>query len=279
MKIIRSPKQMQSIALKARRAGKTVGLVPTMGALHAGHLSLIRRARKENDIVIVSIFVNPTQFGPNEDYLRYPRPFGADRAACRSAGVDYLFTPKPEAMYPKGYLTYVMVEKMSETLCGAFRPGHFRGVATVVTKLFNIAQPTSAYFGQKDYQQLKILQRMAQDLNIPVRIVPCPIVREPSGLALSSRNQYLSLSEHENSTRIRRALQEACAAARGRNIPAARIKRLVAGRIQRIPGAKIDYITVCHAETLEPVSAVRAPAVVAVAVWVGKTRLIDNIRL
>jgi pantoate--beta-alanine ligase len=279
MKVITSARNMQAVALAARRAGKTIGLVPTMGALHGGHLSLITRARRENDIVIVSIFVNPAQFGPQEDYLRYPRPFERDRATCRSAGVDYLFAPSPEAMYPAGYLTYITVEKMSGVLCGAFRPGHFRGVATVVAKLFNIAQPAKAYFGQKDYQQLKLLERMVADLNFPVKIVPCPIVRESSGLALSSRNQHLSPTEHEESTKIHAALQKAREMVACHNNDSRRIKKAVAALIRKIPGAKIDYIEVMNADTLEPLAKAVPPAVMAVAVRVGSTRLIDNIRL
>jgi pantoate--beta-alanine ligase len=269
---------MQSVALKLRRAGKTIGLVPTMGALHAGHLSLVRRARRDNDIVIVSVFVNPVQFGPNEDYLRYPRPFARDSRACREAGVDFLFAPEPKAMYPAGYLTYVTVEKMSERLCGAFRPGHFRGVATVITKLFNIAQPNRAYFGRKDYQQMAILRRMTRDLNFPVKIVPCPIVREASGLALSSRNQYLSTAEHARSAALHGALQQAREMVECRHITGrARICAAVRSHVRKIPGAKIDYIDIFDPETLEPVTTVTSSAVIALAVWVGTTRLIDNI--
>lgn len=278
MKIIRSVTAMRSEALRLGRRGKTIGLVPTMGALHAGHLSLVRRARAENGVTVVSIFVNPRQFGPNEDYLRYPRPFAEDRRACERAGVDYLFAPTVRGMYPRGYRTRVEVETISDMLCGAFRPGHFRGVTTVVAKLFNIVRPDRAYFGRKDYQQLRIVERMAADLNFPVRIVPCPIVREPSGLALSSRNRYLSSQERVASARISAALREARAAARGRRPAASRgLVRLIARRIGEIPGSRIDYIEVCHPETLRPLSRLRSPAVIVLAVWVGTTRLIDNI--
>jgi len=277
MKVIRTVKEMQGVCLKLKARGKSIGLVPTMGALHEGHLSLVARARKANDIVVVSLFVNPTQFGPNEDYLRYPRPFNKDKELCKKAGVNYLFAPSVNEMYPEGYLTYVQVEKMSALLCGAFRPGHFRGVTTVVAKLFNIVQPDNAYFGRKDYQQLKIIERMASDLNLPVTIVGCPIVREESGLARSSRNQYLSEQERESASRIYRSLQAGKELTEKKNIHSSRrILQKVTSMINEIPGAKIDYVCVCDADTLEPVPAVKHPVVIAVAVWVGKTRLIDN---
>jgi len=269
---------MQSIALRLRRSGKSIGLVPTMGALHSGHLSLVGRARRGNDIVVVSVFVNPAQFGPEEDYLRYPRPFARDAKACRDAGVDYLFVPDAAAMYPDGYLTYVSVEKMSERLCGAFRPGHFRGVATVVARLFAIAQPSRAYFGRKDYQQLKIIQRMTKDLNLPVKIVSCPVVREPSGLALSSRNRYLSLPERERSAALFRALQQAREMIEYRHITdSGCVAAAVSALVKKIPDAKIEYISVFDAETLVPLAKIAPPAVIALAVRIGTTRLIDNI--
>ena len=276
MKIITSISVMRRTAQCFRRQGKTLGFVPTMGALHKGHLSLVKRARTENDVVIVSIFVNPSQFGPGEDYLKYPRPFAADKAACEENGVDILFVPPPEQMYPQGYLTYVNVEKISERLCGAFRPGHFRGVATVVAKFFNIVQPDAAYFGTKDYQQLKIIQRMARDLDFPVRVVACQTVREASGLALSSRNRYLSDVEKTRSAAIYGALLEA-----KKNIHKGAGAALVAGLVRRgvrkaIAGAKFDYVELADASTLEPVKRITAPVVIAIAVRVGSTRLIDN---
>ena len=188
MKVIRTLAAMGRASGRWRHAGQRVGLVPTMGALHEGHASLIRRARRENDAVVVSIFVNPAQFGPGEDFTRYPRPFARDATLCRQEGVAAIFSPRPEDLYPKGYQTWVTVEKLSLPLCGPFRPGHFRGVATVVLKLFNLVQPDRAYFGEKDFQQLRVIQRMAADLHVPVKIVPCPTVRDPAGLALSSRN-------------------------------------------------------------------------------------------
>jgi pantoate--beta-alanine ligase len=200
---------MRQIAGRVKKSGKTIGLVPTMGALHEGHLSLVKKALSQNNVTIVSIFVNPAQFGPKEDYLRYPRPLAKDSALCRRAGVDYIFAPKVKQMYPEGYSTYVKAEGISDILCGNFRPGHFRGVATVVAKLFNITAPDRAYFGQKDYQQLKVIERMANDLNFPVAIVPCHIFREPDGLAMSSRNSYLSRKERLASSEINKALQHA----------------------------------------------------------------------
>lgn len=269
---------MQNIACKLKHKGLSVGLVPTMGALHAGHLSLIRRARKENDIVIVSIFVNPVQFGPGEDYLKYPKPFKTDSKKCRQEGVDYIFVPSVPDMYPAGHLTYVNVEKISGVLCGAFRPGHFRGVATVVAKLFNIAQPGRAYFGMKDYQQLQVIKRFVKDLNFPVKIAACPIVRESSGLALSSRNQYLSHKEHVESSMIFKSLKYASEMVKRAKVKdAAKLKKAVVSRIKKIRGSRIDYVQIADAETLEPVNYIRGDVLIAVAVWVGRARLIDNI--
>ncbi|MHB9155044.1 MAG: pantoate--beta-alanine ligase [Endomicrobiales bacterium] len=277
MKVLRSPQEMQSTALRLRRRGARIGLVPTMGALHAGHLSLVERARRENDTVVVSLFVNPAQFGPREDYLRYPRPFERDRKLCREAGVDFLFAPPVEAMYPEGFRTFITVEKMQDHLCGAFRPGHFRGVATVVAKLFNIVEPGRAYFGCKDFQQVKIIERMARDLNFPLTVVACPIIREGSGLALSSRNQYLSPREHERSAALYRALQEARDLIQYRTLSKGKVIQKIKSLVSAIPGSKIDYIALCNPDTLEPVSRIQLPVLIAVAVWVGKTRLIDNI--
>lgn len=278
MKIIRSPQAMQRLAMELSAAGRRIGLVPTMGALHEGHLSLARRCRRECECVIVSIFVNPAQFGPNEDYLRYPRPFAQDAALCRVAGVDILFVPSAEDMYPPGYLTYITVEKISDIMCGAFRPGHFRGVATVVAKLFNLCRPHRAYFGAKDFQQVRVIRRMADDLHFPVRIAECPIVREKSGLALSSRNTYLSEDERSASTIISKSLQQAVDLVQCEKLKTSRkIIQKIQSEIRRIPGSRIDYVEVRDAETLAPLTAIVRPAVLAVAVWVGRTRLIDNI--
>jgi len=267
---------MQKIAGSLKTRGKTIGFVPTMGALHKGHLSLIARARKENGVVVVSIFVNPAQFGPHEDYLKYPRPFAADKVICALNGVDILFVPAPKAMYPKGYLSYVEVEKMPDGLCGAFRPGHFRGVATIVAKLFNIAQPNSAYFGMKDYQQLKIIQRMAQDMNFNVKLVACPTVREASGLALSSRNRYLSEEEKDRCAVIYGAL---CAAKKiiKKGFSSVRVTGFIRRKVlAEITNARFDYVEVVDASTLIPVKRITMPAVIALALRVGGTRLIDN---
>ncbi len=265
-------------AREGLRAGRSTGFVPTMGALHEGHLSLIRRARRENDRVAVSVFVNPAQFGPKEDFQRYPRPFRRDAALCRAAGVDALFVPPAGALYLPGHETWVEVEKLSRPLCGAFRPGHFRGVATVVLKLFQIVQPTRAYFGEKDFQQLRVIAKMVRDLNVPVRVVACPTVREPSGLALSSRNAFLGSAERQAAPLLQRALREgARAAASGRNPAAAR--RAALALLARMPGARVEYLAVVDPETLAPLSRGRAGGVVAAAVRVGKTRLIDNARV
>jgi pantoate--beta-alanine ligase len=278
MKIITSPEVMQRVITALKRKDKTVGLVPTMGALHEGHLSLVKKAVKDNDITVVSIFVNPVQFGPNEDYLRYPRPFEKDSGLCRKAGVDIIFAPEPADMYHKDFLTYIKVEKISDIFCGKFRPGHFRGVATVVAKLFNICLPDKAYFGMKDYQQLKVIELMTRDLNFPVKIVPCQIVRESSGLALSSRNSYLDPAQKKCSAQIRQALQYASEMVKcNKSKNSGKIITNIEKKLLAIPGSKIDYIAVCSAETLMPLKEIDGPAVILVAVWVGKTRLIDNI--
>ena len=278
MRIIRSPEAMQKAAKALKSKGRSIGLVPTMGALHDGHLSLVRRARMENDIVVVSVFVNPAQFGPKEDYLKYPRPFQKDSALCRKSGVDIIFMPGVEKMYPEVYRTYIKVERMSDILCGKFRPGHFRGVATIVAKLFNITAPDRAYFGQKDYQQQKIIERMAKDLNFPVKVVPCSIVREPSGLAMSSRNLYLSKHEKDAAAAINNALQQASYLIKyTKSKNSGKIIKFLRNTIRKIPGSRIDYIEVCDPETLAVKKQSSAPIAVLCAVWVGKTRLIDNV--
>ena len=277
MKIIKNIGTMQKIALALKRRGKSIGFVPTMGALHDGHASLIKKAWKENDISIVSIFVNPTQFGPKEDYLKYPRPFINDKKICANLGIDYIFIPKVNEMYPEGYLTFVNVNKMPDVLCGAFRPGHFRGVTTIVSKLFNIVQPDRAYFGLKDYQQIKIIEKMIKDLNFPVKIVPCPIVREKSGLALSSRNTYLSKDERLNSLKIRESLKLVECMIKSGAKGFGKILSAVIKNINKIPNSKVDYVKIVHPETLEYLNVIKLPVVIAAAVWVGKTRLIDNV--
>lgn len=265
--------------VEARRRGLSIGLVPTMGALHAGHVSLIRAAREETGFVVVSIFVNPTQFGPNEDLSRYPRPFEKDLAACSAAGVDLVFQPAVETMYPPGHRTFVEVKDLQDVLCGASRPGHFRGVATVVCQLFNIVQPDVAYFGQKDAQQGRIIGQMVDDLHIPVRLRIMPIVREPDGLALSSRNEYLDAEQREHARALSLALTEAGRRVeQGERNPKVLVK-LIDDRIRSTPGAELDYAAAVDFNTLRPLSRLDGRVLIALAVRFGSTRLIDNILL
>ncbi len=255
------------------------GFVPTMGYLHEGHLSLVRRARAENNHVAVSIFVNPTQFGPHEDYDRYPRDLERDLRLLEPLGVDLVFAPSVEEMYPPGFQTWVIVEEVSRPLEGAARPGHFRGVATIVAKLLNIIQPDRAYFGQKDAQQAVVIRRMVRDLNIPVEIVVCPTVREPDGLAMSSRNTYLSPEERRAATVLFRALQTAKAYYEQGERDAERLREAMRTVIQAEPLARLDYVSVADPETLQELSRVEGRALLSLAVYIGKTRLIDNILL
>jgi len=282
MKIFKKISPLQKYLQELRSRNKTIGFVPTMGALHEGHLSLIRRARKENDIVVVSIFVNPKQFGPTEDYLRYPRPFNKDKKLCIENNVDVLFAPTVEEMYPEGYLTYVNVENLSEKLCGKFRKGHFRGVATVVCKLFNIVgAPTRAYFGEKDFQQLQIVKKMVKDLNFQIEIVPCETVRSADGLALSSRNSYLTPDERTRALSISKALFEAKRLILEEDVrEVKKILTKVRNIIKKSSPTKIDYIKLVDPETLDDIKGTftpQKPVLLAVAVWYGKARLIDNI--
>jgi len=253
-----------------------VGLVPTMGALHEGHVSLIRAARSECGFVVVSIFVNPTQFGPSEDFARYPRPFEKDLATCAAEGVDLVFAPDVATTYPPDFRTFVEVRELQDPLCGASRPGHFRGVATVVLKLFNIVQPDTAYFGQKDAQQTRIIQQLVRDLEVPVRVSVCPIVREPDGLALSSRNQYLNAEQRRNATVLHRTLQAALALIEQGERDPERVKRAITEPIAGTPGAVLDYAEVVDAESLRPLDRLQGNVLLAVAVRFGATRLIDN---
>jgi len=273
-------KETQEIIQSARCEGKTIGLVPTMGALHEGHISLVRRAREECDFIVVSIFVNPTQFGPSEDFNKYPRPLVDDAEKCCYAGVDIIFAPPAYEMYPDGFDCWVEVKgPLTETLEGASRPGHYKGVTTVCCKLFNIAQPDFAYFGLKDYQQLKVIQKMVDDLNMPLRIVPVETVREPDGLAMSSRNAYLSPTQRESAIILSKALIQAQEAFdRGESDPNT-VKDIAVNFIKAEPLASIDYVAIVDAETLQPINRIDAPAVVLLAVRVGSTRLIDNILL
>lgn len=259
-----------------REHGHSVGLVPTMGFLHEGHVSLIRRARAGNEKVAVSIFVNPTQFGPGEDYESYPRDLERDLSVLSEENVDLVFIPSPEQMYSKEHFVYVDVESLGDVLCGAQRPGHFRGVCTVVAKLFNIFRPDRAYFGQKDAQQLTIIRQMARDLNFGVEIVRCPIVREPDGLALSSRNAYLSEKERKAALVIPRSLSLARNALENGERDAGRIRIIIAGEIEKEPLACIGYVEVVDASSLRPVERIDRPVLAAVAVKIGPARLIDN---
>ena len=276
MKIVRT---IPAVRRLVRAATGPVVLVPTMGALHAGHAALIDRARKiagGRGCVIVSIFVNPTQFGPKEDLSRYPRTFAADHKLCSACGADAIFFPGSEEMYPPDFSTWVEEGRVSASLCGTSRPGHFRGVCTVVLKLFNIVQPHVAVFGLKDFQQCMVIRRMVRDLDLPVRIVPVPTVRERNGLALSSRNRYLTAAERAQAPILRRALLAAEAAFRVGETSAAKLHSLLQKTIATAPLARIDYAEIRDASTLDPVKVVRKNCVIALAVFFGNTRLIDN---
>jgi pantoate--beta-alanine ligase len=271
--------QVRAEAGKARAQGRPIGLVPTMGALHEGHLALLRRAREEG-WVVMSVFVNPTQFGPGEDFARYPRDLERDRQAAASVGADLVFAPAVEEIYPPGDATFVEVTgRLTAGLCGPHRPGHFRGVATVVAKLFEIVMPDRAYFGEKDYQQLQVIRRMATDLRLPIEIVGVPTVREADGLAASSRNAYLSREERRAAAVLYRSLEAARAMVEDGETDAARLAAHLREIIEGEPLARVQYVEVVQPESLEPVSRIEAPVVVALAAFVGKARLIDNLRL
>jgi len=276
MEIISNIQEMQNRMLAHRCNGKTIAFVPTMGFLHEGHLSLLREGRERGDILVLSIFVNPTQFGPNEDLDSYPKDLQQDIKLAKLCGVDVVFTPDNKAMYPDNYATYVHVEGLTETLCGAKRPGHFRGVATVVTRLFNIVQPTVALFGKKDFQQLAVIKRMTADLNLPIEIVGMPIIREKDGLALSSRNSYLSTDERQQALALSDAAQQVKVAVRQGEHDCKTLLRLAQERIKREVNARIDYIQICHDETLKSSVQVDDHSILLMAVYIGKTRLIDN---
>jgi pantoate--beta-alanine ligase len=277
MKIVKKIMEVRELVSEAKAAGKTVGLVPTMGALHDGHFSLVRAAKKQTDFVVVSIFVNPTQFGPTEDIDKYPRTLDADAAGCEKNDADVIFAPTASEIYPQPNLSWVNVEKIDEPLCGKNRPGHFRGVATVCTKLFNIVQPDMAFFGQKDAQQSLIIQRMVADLNMPLKIVVCPIVREKDGLAFSSRNRYLNADERKDAVLLYAALQEAEILIAG----GLRNSKKIIGEMEKIiklsNRTKIDYISIVNAQTLEEIEQIKGKTLLAIAVKIGTARLIDNI--
>lgn len=276
MEIVRTISWMKQAAHNARRQERVLGLVPTMGALHEGHLSLIREAKKQCAPVVVSLFVNPTQFGPGEDFSKYPRTLDADRKALEDMAVDYLFAPAAEEMYPAGFRTAVHVEGLSERLEGKTRPGHFRGVTTVVLKLFEIVQPNLTFFGRKDAQQARILRQMATDLNLDAQLVVCPIVREPDGLARSSRNAYLKGDDRRAATALYRSLDAMQLEIGGGERDAARLLEVIRGVLRSQPGVEMDYAEIVDADTFEPVMAVRKACYALIAARVGGTRLIDN---
>lgn len=276
MEIITTVADMKARVAEWRAQDLTIGLTPTMGALHEGHMSLMERARTECDRVVASVFVNPIQFGPNEDYDAYPRDLERDAAIAESKGVDVVFHPSVEEMYPNNYNTYVVMETLTDSLCGAKRPGHFRGVCTVVNKLFNIVDPDKAFFGQKDAQQLAIIKRMVSDLNMRVKVFGCPIVREEDGLAKSSRNTYLSSEERTAALVLSRSIFQAQKLIEAGERNAATIRETVVTTIESEPMAKIDYVEVVDLGDMQPVDTLGEAGLVAIAVYIGSTRLIDN---
>jgi len=279
MEIARTIDEVKQKVSDWKKDGLKIGFVPTMGYLHEGHLSLVREARKRADRVVVSIFVNPTQFGPNEDYQVYPRDFERDQKLLLEENVDLIFYPSVEVMYPAGYKTYVEVRDLQDRLCGSSRPGHFRGVCTVVLKLFNIVSADEAYFGWKDAQQVIILQKMVEDLNLPVKIVPLPIVRDNDGLALSSRNTYLNPEERKAALVLRRSLDLAAELIEKGEKKTEIIKNKMLELIQQEPLARVDYVEIVDLKNLEPLEQVQENTLIALAVYVGRTRLIDNLKI
>ena len=277
MNIVTTIAQVRAVLDEERRAGRTVGLVPTMGYLHAGHASLMARARSETDVVVTTIFVNPLQFGAGEDLDKYPRDLERDTALAKGAGVDLLFTPPVEEMYPAPVLTTVSVAEVSQSMEGASRPTHFDGVATVVAKLFNIAGPCRAYFGEKDFQQLAVVRRMAADLSLPIAVIGCPTVRERDGLAMSSRNAYLTPEEREAAPVLFKALQSGAATIKAGEEDAEEVRRLMANIIEAEPLAGLDYVEVAHPETLQPATEIAGNLRLLGAMRLGRARLIDNI--
>lgn len=277
MEIIRAPKIMRDTVNSLALHGKSIGLVPTMGALHEGHLSLVRRARSENAVTVVSVFVNPLQFGPSEDFQKYPRDIEGDSKKLAEEEVDILFMPDTVAMYPENFLSHVEVEKLSERLCGSFRPGHFRGVATIVTKLFHIVKPVRAYFGQKDFQQTLIIKRLVKDLDMDIDVVVCPTIRERDGLAMSSRNTYLDPVQRAASAIVYRCLREASELVRSGIINVDHVKAVMKETILSEPAVEtVDYAGVYDPESLDEPYEIKESVVLAVAVKIGGTRLIDN---
>jgi pantoate--beta-alanine ligase len=276
MDIIADPQVMQQRALAEKRAGQRIAFVPTMGFLHDGHLSLLQEGRQRGDLLVLSIFVNPTQFGPNEDLSSYPRALERDCELARTAGTDLVFAPEAAALYPPDASTWVNVEGLTEVLCGASRPGHFRGVTTVVNKLFNLVQPDVALFGCKDFQQLAVIRRMVRDLDLPVEIVGMPIVREADGLALSSRNVYLTSGERQQALVLSQAIATARQLVAGGERDAGAVLAMIHSLVAGMPDARIDYLQICHQGTLQPQAQIDSDSVLLLAVFIGKTRLIDN---
>ncbi|MEJ2049919.1 MAG: pantoate--beta-alanine ligase [Calditrichota bacterium] len=277
MRIIKKIEEMQTVSNSLKQQGKIIGFVPTMGFLHDGHLSLMKIIKPNCDELVVSIFVNPTQFGPGEDFNKYPRDFSRDEELCRTMGVDILFYPSQDEVYVEPYLTFVEVNKLTETMCGISRPGHFKGVTTIVCKLFNIVRPDIAIFGQKDYQQSLIIKQMVEDLNLDIRIIAGPIVREPDGLAMSSRNRYLSRQEHQDALLIYQSLRMAGKMLTSNRSSVEEIRNQISEKIQMGSSIRIDYIAIVDPETLEPLEKLQSHMLIALAVYVGKTRLIDNV--
>lgn len=280
MKTVKCISELKDIVKSVKMSGQTIGLVPTMGYFHEGHLSLMKRAKSESDFVIVSLFVNPTQFGPNEDFEAYPRDLDRDLSLCRETGVDVVFAPEVIEMYPEGYSTYVDCEGgITKALCGKSRPGHFKGVTSVVTKLFNLAEPDKAFFGQKDAQQVAVIEKMVRDLNMTVCIVPCDIVREEDGLAMSSRNVYLSKDERQEALVLSQALNLAEALIANGERSAQVVKAAMMAHIETAKSATIDYVSIVSSKTLEDIDVISGDILMALAVKVGKPRLIDNRRI
>ncbi|NBP89616.1 MAG: pantoate--beta-alanine ligase [Opitutae bacterium] len=280
MLVVNTITELRQILAAQRQAGRTIGLVPTMGCLHEGHLALVKRARSEADFTVVSIFVNPTQFGPNEDFSKYPRTFEADCEACDKASVDLIFAPSVEEFYPKNANTWVDVEKVTTSLCGAFRPGHFRGVSTVVAMLFNVIQPTCAVFGRKDLQQCVVIKQMVHDLHIPVKVIIDETVREPSGLAMSSRNRYLTPEELQKATAIPAACKVAQELVQKGETNPILIEKAAVKRLTQDASLRIQYLKVVHRETLSEVTKIiPGECALALACYLGNTRLIDNVDL
>ncbi|MFC1767722.1 pantoate--beta-alanine ligase [Candidatus Margulisiibacteriota bacterium] len=277
MKIVKNIKEMQALSKGAHRKGKAIGLVPTMGFLHEGHLSLVREAERRCDLLVVSIFVNPTQFGPGEDFKKYPRNLKRDIKLLSKYGVDVVFCPTAQQVYPEGHKTYVEVKDLPEKLCGKSRPGHFRGVTTVVHKLFNAVMPDTAFFGEKDFQQQVIIKKMVKDVDMGVEVVALPTVKEADGLAMSSRNTYLTPRQRNEAAVLYRSLKFAKVLVRSGQTSAKKIKQAMKKMIRTKPLVKIDYVSICDPETFDEVNKIKERTLIALAAFVGRTRLIDNI--